>query len=507
MHLISRPNLRHCVVSNLNRPQGEIPIVVLGAGPAGLGAAYWLAKARRKVIVLEKEPRVGGMGASVRIKDYVADYGPHTFHLKKTMVTELFERLAGSDVNKVRRDAKIWLYGKTLSFPLQARDALTKLNPLLSSRIVLDYLFQNCVGRFSRNGTPMSFEEWGVQQFGHSLYRLAFGNYSEKMWGLPGNQLSVNLAQQKLVGLNLWNLILATLGLLNKERADAMGLTRENLYDAYPRYGMGTFFEALADEIHRQGGIIELSAQVQQVSVKDGRVTGVSYVVNGESRVISCDTLVSSIPLPSLCPLLPTGEFEESQSAARKLKYRSLIVVHLVLAKDQFSNAHWIYLLDPRLTSNRLSEQKNLSKDSCPPGRTMVTLDITCNQGDYLWNAEDTFPIGLAMHDLSIMGFHPRIVSDAFVLRAADVYPVYYLGFEKDMDIILNRFSECSNLFSIGRHGLLLNNDMHDSIEMGFFASQTLLENKPSRWWYETASQYVRDRLEGIVRDPIKFPN
>lgn len=483
------------------------PIAVLGAGPAGLGAAYWLTKAGRKVIVLEKEPRVGGMGASVWIKDYVCDYGPHTFHLKKTVVTELFERLVGKETNRVLRDAKIWLHGKTLPFPLRARDAVTKLSPLLSGRIVVDYLFENVRSHLSKNGswTSASFEEWGVHQFGNTLYRLAFGNYSEKMWGLPGSQLSVRLAKQKLVELSLWNLFLATLGLLDKERADGMGLSRANLYDAYPRYGMGTFFEALAEEIRRCGGIIECSTRVEQVSMQDGRVTKVTYMVNGESRVTSCDALVSSIPLPGLCRLLPSGQFDGARDAAARMRYRSLIVVHLVLNKERFSDAHWIYLLDPRLISNRLSEQKNLSKDSCPPGRTMVTLDITCKQGDYLWNADDGFLIGLAMHDLSIMGLHPRTILDAFVVRAPDVYPVYYLGFEKDVNIVLDRFGECSNLFSVGRHGLLLNNDMHDSIEMGFFASQTLLENKPSSVWYEIARQYVRDRLEGIVRDPIEF--
>jgi len=472
-----------------------------------LGAAYWLTKAGRKVVVIEKEPRVGGMGASQQIKDYIVDYGPHTFHLKKTQITRLFERLAGPDVNKVPRNAKIWLYGKTLPFPLRIRDALTKLSPLLSSRIALDFLFQQTWGRLGRTVAwqPDSFEEWGVHQFGRTLYSLAFGNYSEKMWGLPGSQLSAKLAKQKLVGLSLSNLVLATLGLLNRQRADAMGLIRENLYDAYPRYGIGTFFEAMADRIRTLGGVVELSASPQRVVVEDGRVTQVAYEVNGETRTILCDALVSSIPLPSLGPLLPLNQFGEVQAAAARLKYRSLIVVHLVLDKESFSNAHWTYLLDPRLISNRLSEQKNLSKDSCPPGQTVVTLDITCSHGDYLWNADDGFLIGLGIHDLSVMGLHPRTILDAFVLRAANVYPIYSLGFERDIDIILKRFGECPNLFSTGRHGLLLNNDMHDSIEMGFFVGQTLLDGEPSQVWYDTARQYVRERLEGIVRDPIEF--
>lgn len=478
--------------------------MVLGGGPAGLGAAYLLARSGCPVVLVEKEPRVGGMGASVRVGPYLADYGPHTFHLKKSKITQLFERLAGPEVNKVARNAKIWLYGRTMAFPLRIQDALTKLNPLLSARIMIDYLYQQSIGKLHRR-EPASFEEWGIQQFGYSLYRLAFGNYSEKMWGLPGRELSVKLAKQKLTGLSLWQLVLATLGLLERKRADAMGLTRDNLYDAYPRFGIGSFFDTMADEIRKAGGRIELSAELRDITFEGGEVRRVGLHTASGDETLDCRALISTIPLPSLGRLLPRAQFADAADAASRLKYRSLACVHLVLDKEQFSEAHWTYLLDPRLLSNRLSEQKHLCRDSCPPGQTMVTLDITCNYDDYLWKADDSFLIGLGINDLQIMGLHPRTIIDAFVMRAPHVYPIYSLGFEKDVDTVINRFRSCPNLFSIGRHGLLLNNDMHDSIEMGFFAAQTLMDGQPSAAWYDLAATYVRDRLEGIVRDPIKF--
>jgi protoporphyrinogen oxidase len=479
-------------------------VVVLGGGPAGLGAAYFLAKAGRNVVLLEKESHVGGMGASIRIGKYIADYGPHTFHLKKSVVTRLFERLVGPDVNKVVRNAKLWIYGKSMPFPLRIQDALTKFSPWMSSRIVIDYLYQQTCGLF-RGKEPSTFEEWGTRQFGHTLFRLAFGNYSEKMWGLPASQLHVKLGKQKLIGLSLWRLILASIGLLEQGRADAMGLTSKNLYDAYPKLGIGTFFETMADEVRKSGGRIDLNTNMEGVEVVGGRVCAVRYSDATGSHRIECDALISSIPLPSLAPLLPADQFAAAQDAASRLKYRSLICVHLVLDKERFSDAHWTYLLDPRLMSNRLSEQKHLCRDSCPAGQTMVTLDITCNYDDYLWKADDSFLIGRGMNDLKVMALHPRTIHDAFVMRAAQVYPIYSLDFETHVDTLINRFRKVDNLFTIGRHGLLLNNDMHDSIEMGFLASQTLMEGKPSAAWYDSAKTYVRDRLEGIVRDPIKF--
>jgi len=253
------------------------------------------------------------------------------------------------------------------------------------------------------------------------------------------------------------------------------------------------------------GGAIELSAQLQSLDVANGQVKQVTYTANGQLSTLQCGAVISSIPLAGLTRLLPTSDFAISQQAAARLAYRSLCVVHLVLDRDYFSNAHWVYLLDRQLVSNRLSEQKNLCRDSCPPGRTVVTFDITCKHGDYIWKADDSFLIGLAMHDLSVMGVHPRTVLDAFVLRAANVYPIYSIGFEREVQMILDQLQGCGNLFSIGRHGLLLNNDMHDSIEMGFFAARAFLDGWSSPAWYQTAERYVRERLEGIVRDPIRF--
>ncbi|RJQ27185.1 FAD-dependent oxidoreductase [Candidatus Parcubacteria bacterium] len=485
----------------------EKPIVILGAGPAGLGAAYWIAKANRNVIVLEKEPRVGGMCASQRIKDYIVDYGPHTFHLKKTHITQLFERLAGNEVNKVRRNAKLWIDGRLLPFPLQVSDVLWKLSPVLSSRILLDYLKEKifCSLFPKIRNEVISFEDYGTRNFGKTLYRLAFGDYSEKMWGVSGSQLSAKLAKQKLVGLSLWKLILSTVGILNTDQADAMGLSSEKLYDAYPRYGIGTFFEALADEIRSYGGKIYLNTTPYRIELFEEKIAGICYHQNGKDCNIEASALLSSIPITELTQLLYDKQFERAKMAASNLSYRSLIVVNLVIDKEKFADAHWIYLLDPSLFSNRLSEQKNLSKDSCPPGKTVVTLDITCNYQDYLWNSEDSFLIALTIHDLSSLGLHPRTILDAFVMRAKDVYPVYSLKFEENMNEILENLSQCSNLYSMGRHGLLLNNDMHDSIEMGFLAAKTMLGGESSSNWYTLSKKYVQERLEGIIRDPIEF--
>ena len=301
------------------------------------------------------------------------------------------------------------------------------------------------------------------------------------------------------------------MGLLSKEQADPLGLDTKQEYDAYPRKGIGVFFEMLAAKIQQCGGEVRLSTEVKKVTFKNGRISSVEIKDSHTSRRIQCDAIVSTIPIPSLVVYLDGSEvLSQLKSNARELRYRDLICVYLVLDKDYFSDAHWIYLLDEDMKANRLSEQKNLNPDSCRPGTTVLSFDITSQQGDFLWNSSDSFLIGMAIADLERLGVNPRTILDGFVLRTENAYPVYKKGFEKNIDSILSHFSEIPNLFSIGRHGLYLNNDIHDSMEMGYLAAEHIAaanSANDSAGWYEKMRVYIHDRLEGRKKDPMQFKN
>jgi protoporphyrinogen oxidase len=482
-------------------------IVILGAGPAGLAAGYYLGRKGYHVTVIEQKPIVGGLGASLTIKDNTVDYGPHSFHLKPTVITELFEELVGRDSVRVTRKAKIWLKKRKLSFPLSVGEALLRLPITVSIKIVFDFVSAKVFGRHIDEN--QSFESFGLKNFGRTLYRLAFGNYSEKMWGLPGAELSAKLARQKLQNLNMWTLMLAAFGLLSKEKAEPLGLDKKQEYDAYPRKGIGIFFEKLADDIQRNGGQVLLSREVKKIALRDGHVSWVDIARGRTSERFRCDALVSTIPIPSLSNYMEGSEVCSSlKEDAKDLTYRDLICVYLVLDKDYFSDAHWIYLLDDDLKSNRLSEQKNLNPDSCRPGTTILSFDITSQQGDLLWNSNDSFLIGLAIADLEKLGVNPRTILDGFVIRTENAYPVYRRGFESSLERILGHFSQIPNLFSVGRHGLYLNNDIHDSMEMGYQAAEHISKDggiKDSAGWYQRMRVYIYNRLEGRKKDPIDF--
>lgn len=473
-------------------------VVILGAGPAGLGAGYHLASNGYSVNIIDRAHYIGGASASFRIKDYIVDYGPHAFHIKKGKVTEIVQGLLGEDYVEVKRKSRLILDGKDLCYPLDIKEAIFNINPLLSLRIILDYLsvrLRNIL--LNKKKGYKTFEEWGTGAFGATLYRMAFGDYSEKMWGLSGKKLSSKLAQQKLLKLNLWKLILKVLGIVDTTFEG--GVTQ--YYDMYPPLGIGTIFDKMASEItNHSGNKIYLDAKALKIDSSDGLANNIQFIFSGKRISVGFDYLISTIPLKYLSEYLVGQKDKEIFTVASQLKYRDLRIIYIVLDKDYYSDAHWVYLLDPHFKFNRLSEQKNLNKDSSPAGRTVISLDIACNENDRTWNMSDRELFRLALNDLGHMGIEESHTLDHFNLKLKDVYPVYDLGFDARLKELFYALGEYANIYSTGRQGLFLNNDIHDSVEMGMQAAEFVLREAKSRNWYEYVNKYIEEKLEGNVK-------
>ncbi len=219
-----------------------------------------------------------------------------------------------------------------------------------------------------------------------------------------------------------------------------------------------------------------------------------------EDKDISFDHLVSTIPLKYLAQYLSSLDSPEAISLGQKLKYRDVRIIYVALDKDYYSDIHWIYLLDSHFKFNRLSEQKNLNKESSPPGKTVISLDIACNYDDEVWNMSNDELFELALGDLNHLGIEREHVLEHFSLRLKDIYPIYGLDFEDVFGDLIGFLSKYSNLYSTGRQGLFLNNDIHDSMEMGILSSKFIMENTDSPQWYEHARDYIKKRLEGTVK-------
>ena len=476
---------------------GKQRVVILGAGPAGITAAWRLSELGYPVTVLERDDAVGGMARTINVGNYAVDFGPHTFHVRETdesrRVLASIKRFFGDDPLILTRGTRVLLRGKEYVYPLEMLQVLKGVSPFLSARIVFDYLMATLKSTFAPAKKEDSFEEWGVRNLGRTLYDLCFGIYSERVWGLPTSQISSKQAQ-RVAKLNLKNIILRTLGI----NADPATYFTKYMY---PRKGISLLYEGMAAEVRAAGNVIKLQAPAVRLEREGDRVTRVAYTESGQQKTIDCDILLSTLPLPSLVSMMSPALPAPVVAHAAKLKYRSLKLIYIALKRAQMTDYHWVYLLDEQFRVNRLSEQKNVSPDMVPPDSTVLCIELSLWKDEPLWQASDEEVFQLALRDLMKMGYGvtPGEVLEYHVTDIPTAYPVYELNFEEHLIPVLDGVHEVPNLLTLGRHGLFLNNSMDDNVLLGMQIADHI--NRPegadSRAWKTEMLAFMNLRFAG----------
>jgi protoporphyrinogen oxidase len=479
--------------------------VVLGAGPAGMAAAWKLSEMGHQVTVLERDDAVGGMARTITVGKYLVDFGPHTFHIRETPesreILDAIKPFFGKDPLILTRGTRVLLRGKEYVYPLEMLQVLTGVSPLLSARIVFDYLVATVKSALAPAKKEDSFEEWGVRNLGRTLYDLCFGIYSARVWGLPTSQISSKQAQ-RVAKLNLKNIILRTLGI----RADPATYFTKYMY---PRQGISLLYEGMATEVRAAGNTIKLGCPVVRLERSgdpstgsgQGHISKVFYLENGAEQSIECDDVLSTLPLPVLVNMITPALPAAVQANAAKLRYRSLKLIYIALKRAQMTDYHWVYLLDEQFRVNRLSEQKNVSPDMVPPDRTVLCIELSLWKDEPLWEASDEEIYQLALRDLMKMGYGvtEAEVEDYHITDIPTAYPVYELNFEDHLIPVLDGVHEVSNILTLGRHGLFLNNSMDDNVLLGMRIAEHI--NRPegpnSREWKTQMLAFMNLRFAG----------
>jgi protoporphyrinogen oxidase len=461
-----------------------LPIIVLGAGPAGLTAARTLSRNGRKVIVLEKRPEVGGISSSSYWEGFIVEFGPHTYHVKHDEIDRLVREHCDSDLPIKKRVTNMLIRGKYYDYPLKFWQLLRGLNPLFSLWMVADFIFSTV--KFTLFPRPDdSFETWGIKRFGKTLYNLCFGQYSRRVWGIPPAFLSTRLASSKLQKLNLKDILIKLLGGKGQEQA--------TYWDdfIYPEEGIGVVFERMSEKIKEEGGDVWLESQPTAISFDSKQAVSVRVRRKDEELTIPCAGVISTIPLPGIADLCRPLFSEEEYLAGEELKSRSLVLANIIINTDRISRAHWVYLLDPVFRFNRFCEQKNLLLDRKPKGKTLITFELCCEYNDSLWKSTEEELRKLALKDIEYIDkIDGQKASACIIKRTKDAYPIYDLDFECNLEILLAALSRIDNLYSTGRQGLFLNTDMHDSMKSGLMAARAVLAGQTSQEWYRAAGVF-----------------
>ncbi len=471
-------------------------VVVLGAGPAGISAAWRLAERGIPVTVLERDGKVGGMGKTIAVGDYLVDYGPHTFHIRETeesrAIHKAIEPFFGEDPLILTRGTRVLLRGKEYVYPLEMLQVLTGVSPLLSFRIVFDYAIASLKSALAPPKKEDSFEEWGVRNLGRTLYDLCFGIYSARVWGLPTSQISSKQAQ-RVAKLNLKNIILRTLGI----KADPATYFTKYMY---PRKGISVLFENLAAATKNHGGCVRLDSPVVRLEREGDRIRRVVYLHEGSEKAIECDGVLSTLPLPALVDLIEPALPRPVIEHAHRLRYRSLKLIYIALERPQLTDYHWVYLLDEHFRVNRMSEQKNVSSEMVPADRTVLCIELSCWRDEPVWRASDEEIFQIALKVLMQMGYGVKEsdVADYYVTDIPTAYPVYELNFEDHLIPTLEGVHAVPNLLTLGRHGLFLNNSMDDNVLLGLkVADQIADRGFDSRSWLSQMLAFMNLRFEG----------
>jgi protoporphyrinogen oxidase len=441
--------------SNGNNGVSKRPHLVIGGGPAGLTAAYYLAKRGEPVIVLEAEDQLGGLAKTVEIDGYRFDLGGHRFFTKAKEVDAMWHEVLDDEFLERPRMSRIYWNKKFLDYPLKGPDVIKKLGPIELTRAGLSYLK---AAIFNKKGNEENFEQWVTNRFGKRLFDLFFKSYTEKVWGVPTSEIRAEWAAQRIKGLSFFSAAKAAF-FGNKGNKVKSLIDKFN----YPRYGPGQLWDAMAREIENRGGEVRLNATVEKLVIEGGRVTKV--IVGGQE--IIPDRVISSLPLRNAVGLAEPSPGPEVEEAAKGLRYRDFLTVALVLDGEDLFPDNWIYIHEPGVRVGRIQNYRSWSPWMVPDEtKACVGLEYFCFEGDDLWTMSDDDLVKLATRELAELRLaRPEQVERGYAVRVPKAYPMYDAEYSDRVAVIRSWLDDVENLHQIGRNGLhRYNNSDHSSL-------------------------------------------
>jgi protoporphyrinogen oxidase len=455
---------------------------VLGAGPAGLTAAYVLAQRGLKGTVFEGDGVVGGLAKTVEFKGYRFDLGGHRFFTKLKPVERLWEEVLGDEFLTRRRLSRIYYRGQYFYYPLEARNVVRQLGLAESIRCAASYF----AALTRRRRSAETFEEWVIGRFGRRLYERFFRTYTEKVWGIPGSEVRAEWAAQRIKDFSFWH---AVTTLLHLRRKTATTLIEEF---RYPRLGPGQMWETVRARVEEAGISVRLNHRCVALTHSDGRVERISVETNGTDAEYAVDAVLSSIPLRELVLALDPPAPEAVVAAARRLRYRDLCVVALILDEHEPFPDNWVYIHDPGTRAGRVQNFGAWSENLVVPGTTCLGVEYFCFERDAIWEMPADQAVSLATDELARIGLiNPAWVIDGVKIRVPKAYPMYDGNFREDVAVIRSYLDTFENLKTFGRNGLHRYNNQDHSMWTAVLATLNLVAGTDyDVWSVNTEAEY-----------------
>jgi protoporphyrinogen oxidase len=427
---------------------GDVDVVVLGGGPAGLAGAWRAAESGRSVLLLERAPALGGMAASFEVAGIRVDSGSHRLHpASPPAVLAMLRTLLGEDLQTRPRNGRLRVYGRWVGFPLRPAELARTLPLGRVARIARDAATRP----FTRPDLT-SYESVLVGSLGPELHGALYGPYAVKLWGLDGTRIDPEQARRRVGSGGVW-------GIARKiVRRDRSG---QGQVFHYPRRGFGQIVDVLAEAAAKAGATIETGAEVTAVTPDaDGvTVSTVSTVSTVDGRTIHAGHVLSTVPLPVLARLAG------ADVPAGGLRFRAMVLVYLVHAGGRWTPYDAHYLPGPETPVTRLSEPANyrVSRDD-PTDRTVLCAEIPCAVGDPVWTHGDDELARIVRDGLAATGLPPVNLVGVHVRRLPHVYPVYEIGYAEALRPLDDWVDSLDRVTTFGRLGLFAHDNTHHAM-------------------------------------------
>ncbi len=459
-------------------------VLVAGAGPAGLTAAYEAELRGDTPIVFEKDVIVGGLARTDAFRGYRFDMGGHRFYTKIPRAEEIWHELMGDDLIRVRRLSRIYYNKKFFYYPLRIGNVLRGLGLWNSFMIGVSFLYAVAFPYPEER----NFEEWIINRFGRRLYRTFFKSYTEKVWGIPCSEISAEWAAQRIKGLSLRTALLhAVVG----DRGNKV----KSLIDEflYPRLGPGMLWERMRDVIVERGGEVHLGQPVVGIKLDGDRVAGFVVGGDGDGRVVSGDEYVGSMPLAEAVLMMDPPPPDEVLAAAARLRQRDFLTVCVIVDNPDLFPDNWIYIHDPSVRMGRLQNYKNWSAEMVPdPGKSSLGAEYFASRGEDLWEMADEDLIELAKQELDTLGLaRADEIEAGVVFRQPNAYPVYTDSYQDHLTTLQEFFDGLSNLQMVGRSGLHKYNNQDHSMLTSILAVENLHGADHDIWAVHSDQDYI----------------
>lgn len=462
------------------------PAVIIGAGPAGLTAAYQLAKVGHRPLVLEKAGQVGGIARTESYKGYRFDIGGHRFFTKVSEVEALWHEILGDDFITVPRLSRIYYRGKFYPYPLQIVPTLLNLGVAESTRIMLSY----AGARLIPNGDAQNLEKWVINRFGRRLYETFFKTYTEKVWGRSCTEIRADWAAQRIKGLSLRGAVMQAL----TKRSSETSLIEQF---QYPRLGPGMMWERCSEHVHALGGEVRLRAEVLALRHDGRRVRSVVIRDPRGVRTVGAKHVINSMPITHLVERLDPLPPDEVLRAARRLAYRDFLIVALVVDQEHLFPDNWIYVHSPEVQVGRIQNFKNWSPEMVPdPSKTCLGMEYFCSRGDAIWEMDDAGLISLAARELEQIGLaHRSLIRDGTVIREPMAYPIYDETYKDNLEVVRAYLCRFRNLQTTGRAGMHRYNNQDHSMLTAMLAVRNILGEQHDLWDVNVERSYHEELL------------